>query len=70
MDVYTTGYLTEEKKCGHLPGIFASIRQKNWLKVNVGSTTSCPKQTRQDKNGATPPHQNPTNSVCMHLQEN
>lgn len=45
-------------------------RRKNWLKVNAGSTASCPKQTRQEKNSDIPPYQNPTNSVCMHLWEN
>jgi hypothetical protein len=45
-------------------------RRKNWLKVNAVSTTSCLKQTRQEKNSAFPPHQNPKNSVFMHLWEN
>jgi len=33
---------------------YINKRQKNWLKVNAGSTTACLKQTGQEMNGAIP----------------
>jgi hypothetical protein len=66
--VYTTGYWTEGKTCGHLAEIFASIRDgKIGWRWMLGQLL---KQTGQENNGTIPPHQNPKNSVCMHLWEN
>lgn len=74
---WASGQLTAElKTCGHLLGIFASIRNRRWQVPEAQSGWTWKlgsllpvRNKRQEKDGAIPPHQNPTNSACMHQWE-